>query len=103
MAKNPRNQDHDSNLPAGQPPADDGGADPAHVPTQEEKDADKPPFSKEEAEQLLRSGHRLRVKGTDPSNWIAMSRHGGDMAVSYAATDDELDVVLSQALILADQ
>lgn len=64
--------------------------DAAHAPTQAEKDAGRIPLSEEEALQLLKAGHRLRHKGDDPSNWVGMSRHGGELAVSFAATEAEI-------------
>lgn len=79
------------------------GGDPNHVPTQAELDADKEPLSKDEALQLLKAGHRLRVKGEDPSQWIAMTRHAGELAISFPATDEAIDEELgANEFILAD-
>ena len=108
MAKTPSRNDDDYDRapakPAAKPAApapDDPDAKPPE-PTQAEKDKDRPPLAKDEAEQLLRAGTRLRIKGEDPSNWIAMSRHSGDMAISYAATAEAIEEALSHELLVAD-
>jgi hypothetical protein len=92
------------------PPPDDDGSQgdastastPPPAPTQAEKDADKEPLDSQQAEQLMRAGHRLRIKGEPPSNWICMTRHSGDLAISYAATDDNIKEALGHDLLLAD-
>lgn len=95
MAKKPRSTD-DATF------ADDPAANADHVPTQAELDADIPPLSKDEALQLLKAGHRLRVKGEDPSQWIAMTRHAGELAISFPATAEAIDEELnSNEFILA--
>jgi hypothetical protein len=92
-------QSFDPNGPAADPPPD---APPPPL-TQAEKDADIPPLSKEEALQLLKAGHRLRVKGGDPAEWIAMTRHAGELAISFPATESAVDYELSSSeLILAE-
>jgi hypothetical protein len=84
----------DPNVP--QPPA-------APTPeNQADKDKDLEPLKRDDAEALLRSGHRLRRKGDDPTNWIAMTRHGNDMGITVAATPDALDHFLSEDLVLAE-
>ena len=67
-----------------------GEPDAAHAPTQAELDADKEPLSGEDAIQLLKAGHRLRAKGADPSDWIAMTRHSGELVLSFPATDERV-------------
>lgn len=72
-------------------------------PTQAELDANKVPLSKDEAEALLRAGHRLRIKGDSPLNWVSMTRHAGAMAISYNATPEAIaDLLDDKELILAD-
>jgi hypothetical protein len=77
-------------------------AQPESEKTQAEKDADREPLAKEQAEQLLRNGHRLRRKGDDPANWVAMTRHGSDLGITVAATQEAIDHFLSEDLILAE-
>jgi hypothetical protein len=105
MAKTPQRSHH----PQPRPPLRDYEPEPQQPlpaedapPSQAELDADREPLSREEAEQLLRAGTRLRIKGEDPANWIAMSRHSGDLAVAYAATPEAIDVALSHELLVAD-
>ncbi len=72
-------------------------------PTQAELDADRSPLTKVEAEALLRAGHRLRIKGDSPLNWVSMTRHAGAMAISYNATPQAIaDLLDDKDLILAD-
>jgi len=88
------------------PPTGAGQRDPnvqEPPPNQAEIDRDREPLDKAEAEQLLRAGTRLRIKGEDPANWIAMSRHGGDMVISYAATPEAIEEALENELIVADE
>lgn len=80
------------------PPA----ADPNAPPSQADLDTNTPALDPKEAEQLLRAGHRLRVKGDDPANWVSMTRQSGDMTIAFNATPDKLQQILSQPLILAD-
>jgi hypothetical protein len=91
-----RRPDRDYEPPQAQAPAEDA------PPTQAELDRDREPLSPDEAEQLLRAGTRLRIKGEDPANWIAMSRHSGDLAVAYAATPEAIEVALNHELLVAD-
>ena len=103
MAHKPQTQhrnDDERKPPVIEPPIDPNAKPPE--PTQAEKDKDRQPLTKEEAEQLLRAGTRLRIKGEDPANWIAMSRHSGDMAISYAATAEAIEEALSHELLVAD-
>jgi hypothetical protein len=97
----PRRQSGQSSRERGDP-SRPSAEKPVEEQSQEEKDADKEPLKREEAEQLLRSGHRLRRKGDDPRNWIAMTRHGPDLGITMAATDLALDHFLGEDLILAD-
>jgi hypothetical protein len=98
----PENQAEQDRQSVGDDPTPQGEPDAAHAPSQADLDADKEPLSKDEALQLLKAGHRLREKGQDPSHWIAMTRHGGDLAVSYAATEEEIEAALGDDLILAE-
>jgi hypothetical protein len=122
MAKKPHRSDDDDTLDQPDPnspapddtpqgPTDDDGSQgdgaaapppAAAAPTQAELDADKTPLDPAEAEQLMRAGHRLRIKGEPPMNWICMTRHSGDLAISYAATDDNIKEALGHDLLLAD-
>jgi hypothetical protein len=78
-------------------------SDHTHQPTQAELDRDKKPLDKVEAEQLLRAGHRLRIKGASPLNWVAMTRHADQMAISYNATPEAVEKLLNSGdLINAD-
>lgn len=92
MAKKPRTPDdptasEDQDLP----------------PTQDELDQDIPPLPRDQAEQLLRAGHRLRIKGDDPKLWVTMTRHAGDLCIAYPALPEALDDLLGRGdLILAD-
>lgn len=72
-------------------------------PTQDEIDQDKAPLPRDQAEQLLRAGHRLRIKGDDPKLWVTMTRHAGDLCIAYPALPEALDDLLGRGdLILAD-
>lgn len=111
MAKKPRtandqtDQDRDAlDQPDPQEPqASDPDAPPAEAPTQADLDADKAPLARDQAEQLLRAGHRLRIKGDDPANWVTMTRHAGDLCIAYPALPEALDELLGRGdLILAD-
>jgi len=82
--------------PEEQPPADEPSP-----PTQAEKDEGLLPLKREDAEQLLRSGHRLRRIGDDPANWVTMTRHADDYVLAFAATKEAIDDVLSHDLTLA--
>lgn len=95
----PHHQSRDEREPA---PKGQAAREPA-PPTQAEIDKDRKPLDKAEAEQLLRAGTRLRIKGEDPANWIAMSRHAGDMVISYAATPEAIEEALDHELIVADE
>jgi hypothetical protein len=81
--------------------ADDPNA-PQEQPSQAELDQDKPTLKKEDAEQLLRSGTKLRRKGDDPANWISMTRHGTDLVIALAATPETIEHFLAEEYILAD-
>jgi hypothetical protein len=87
--------------PSAQASAGDDSADQS-APSQAELDADREPLKPEEAEQLLRAGHRLRIKGDDPANWVTISRHAGDLVVSFAATAERIKDITSQPLLLAE-
>jgi hypothetical protein len=69
---------------------------------QAELDKDKPTLKREEAEQLLRSGTRLRRRGDPAANWISMTRHGPDLVIAMNATPEMLDHFLSEEYITAD-
>jgi hypothetical protein len=81
----------DPNLPQEPEPVD-----------QAELDADKPTLTKEEAEQLLRGGHKLRRKGDPVESWISMTRHGDDLVIALAATPETIEHFLSEEYILAE-
>jgi hypothetical protein len=106
MAKKPHRTDEDDTADQSDLGPDDApqgdATSPPPAPTQAELDADKQPLDPAEAEQLMRAGHRLRVKGQPPSEWICMTRHSGDLAISFAATDDKIKDVVAQELLLAD-
>lgn len=107
-AGQPYIQPPDGSQPQADPNQQSGGDidqadDPSRPKTQAELDEDKPPLSKDEAIALLKAGHRLRIKGDDPTNWLAMTRHGGDLVVSYPATDEAVDEALASGdFILAE-
>jgi hypothetical protein len=91
----------------GQSSAERAGRDPNQPQDEEpvdqaELDKDKPTLKKEEAEQLLRSGTRLRRRGDPPANWISMTRHGNDMVIAMNATPEMLDHFLAEEYITAD-
>jgi hypothetical protein len=91
----------------GQSSAERAGRDPnAPQPDepvdQAELDKDKKTLKKEEAEQLLRSGTRLRRRGDPPENWISMTRHGSDMVIAMNATPEMLEHFLTEEYITAD-
>ncbi len=98
-----KNHDHDEpDEPNGgqtDPPPYDP---PAAEPTQEELDKAKPSLSPQEAEQLLRAGHRLRKRGDDPKHWIAMTRHDGEMAIAIAASPEAIASFLDADLIISE-
>lgn len=87
---------------AAAPGRSSASAAPPGPPSQAELDKDLPAIAREEAEQLLRAGHRLRRRGDDPANWIAMTRHGPDLGLTVAATEAVLDHTLSADLVLAE-
>ncbi len=76
--------------------------DPNAPPSQLELDESKPSLKPEEAAALLRAGHRLRKRGDDPANWIAMTRHQNDLVLSIPATPDALAGVLKEDLIIGE-
>lgn len=100
LAKKPRAPSDETDQDAGDPTASEGQTLP---PTQDDIDQDKAPLARDQAEQLLRAGHRLRIKGDDPANWVTMTRHAGDLCIAYPALPEALDDLLGRGdLILAD-
>jgi hypothetical protein len=85
------------------PPSDGDAAGAPSEPTQADLDADKEPLAPDEAERLLRAGHRLRRKGDDPANWVTMSRHAGELVLATAASEELVRQTVNVGdLILAD-
>jgi hypothetical protein len=72
-------------------------------PTQAELDEAKEPLKREEAEQLIRAGTKLRHKGADPQEWFSMTRIGDALAIAFHATPAAIDQLLDQDdLIVAE-
>jgi hypothetical protein len=96
----PRHRTGQSSAERGQP--DPNVPQEQEPPDQAELDKDKPTLKKEEAEQLLRGGHKLRRRGDPPANWISMTRHGPDLVIAMAATPETIDHFLAEEYILAE-
>lgn len=79
---------------------------PKGTPSQAELDKDIPPVKPDEAEALLKAGHRLRKRGDDPqTQWIAITRQKGDLVICFPATEDNIKDYIDKAgddLILAE-
>ena len=102
MSKEPQPAKHPTASAPARPAKDSDGPQEQPPISQADLDMDLPKISREDAEQLLRAGHRLRRRGDKPANWIAMTRHGPDLGLTVAATQDVLDLTLSEDLVLAE-
>jgi hypothetical protein len=69
----------------------------------EEKKPEEKVLEKEQAMQLFRAGHRLKIKGDPQEKWFSASRLHGALVICYPV-DEEIEKTISeQELVLADE
>ena len=69
----------------------------------EEKKPEEKVLDKEQAMQLFRAGHRLKIKGDPSEKWFSASRLHNVLVICYPV-DEEIEKSISeQELVLADE
>jgi hypothetical protein len=63
-------------------------------------DAGTTPVAKENAESLLRNGHRLKKKGAPAGQWFALQRLGQSWCVVRPIDDEAIKKLLEEELVL---
>jgi hypothetical protein len=93
--------------PAEPPPARPGVAQRDQQPHPDDPNAKPPPeekpVPKEEALQLFRAGHRLRIKGNPPEKWFAAFRLHNQLVICYPVDEEVEKSLEGQELVLADE